>query len=102
MLLGGDCMSCSKELEKNKKWYERQWKVFNIRFPERGKPLIRSIVEDQKCPECGRYMTPYIEMTHGCTYIHWSCDCGYIEGIEQTGFSTKNNLYGRWSEWRNM
>lgn len=81
MLSDGDCMSYSKDLEKNKKWYERQWKVFDIRLHERGKPLIRSIVEDQNCPECGRVMHIKYQTTNGNVYGWLVCSCGFARAI---------------------
>lgn len=33
----------------------------------------------KKCPECGRYMTPYLHYESDGACIIWVCDCGYSQ-----------------------
>lgn len=35
-----------------------------------------------RCPNCGRYMNPYVEYTFCGSRCIWTCECGY---------TTKNN-----------
>ena len=48
----------------------------------------------KKCPKCGRYMTPHLEYRYGIAYTECNCTCGNIEGMEQTGMSTKTTYTG--------
>ena len=48
----------------------------------------------KKCPKCGRYMTPHLEYKYDIAYTEWACSCGNVEGMKQTGMSTKITYAG--------
>ena len=39
-------------------------------------------------------MTPHLEYRYGIAYTEWNCTCGNIEGMKQTGMSTKTTYTG--------
>ena len=39
-------------------------------------------------------MTPHLEYKYDIAYTEWACSCGNVEGMKQTGMSTKITYAG--------
>lgn len=46
-----------------------------------------------KCPECGRYMSSYMEYIFGGARIIWICECGYSTKDYVTSMSSDIKTY---------
>lgn len=46
-----------------------------------------------RCPNCGRYMSSYMEYIFGGVRLVWTCECGYSTKDCTTGMSMDTKTY---------